>query len=169
MAPEYSGTPFSDIRQCLTALVRHCLTPQTVGDRGAALLSLKIVEDERTPPAEPATDDQHEAADMAAVLSVLSKVVDKQHIPSSKDRRVLRFVLPIYEDHDGAPLRGAPLLSRRTIAGEEVIDGDKVVAPATIRTSYEPKALDWLGVILVQLEAERRGEEPPADLPHLAP
>jgi hypothetical protein len=164
MASEYSGPPFAGIRECLTNLVTYGLTPQAVSDRGAVLMQLEIVLAEREPVPDDATEKEHEAADMAAVLSVLDKAVDKAHIPSSKDRRVLRHVLPIYEQY-----RGAPLKARRTAAGENIFDGDRVVAPSTIRTSYEPKALDWLGVILIKLEAEKRGEAPPTDVPRLQP
>lgn len=165
MAPKYSGPPLADIRKCFTDLVRYGLTPQSVSDRGATLMEMQIVLEKRPSLPDSATDDAHEAADMAAVLDVLTNAVDRAHIPASTDRRVLRFVLPIYDDY-----RGASLSARRTVAGEKIFDGDRVVSSGTIRTSYEPKALDWLGVVLVKLKAERRGEPPPAaEFPQLKP
>ncbi len=128
-------------------------------------MELEIVREKRDTLPDSATDDAHEAADMAAVLEVLTTAVDRAYIPASTDRRVLRFVLPIHEEY-----RGASLTARRTAAGENIFDGDRVVTPGTIRTSYEPKALDWLAVVLVKLEAERRGETAPTrDFPHLEP
>jgi len=165
MAPKYSGPSFSDIRACFTNVVRYGLTPQTVSDRGSVLMALEIVREKRAELPDSATDDAHEAADMAAVLEILTKAVDRAHIPASTDRRVLRFVLPIHDNY-----RGASLTARRTAAGENIFDGDRVVTPGTIRTSYEPRALDWLSVVLVKLEAEQRGEiAPTADFPHLEP
>lgn len=163
MAPEYSGPRYVEVRKCLTNLVRYGLTPQTLSEKGTVLMQLKIVQAERELPPESATDDAQEAADLAAVLTVLNHAIDKAHIPSSKNRRVLRNVLPIFGE-----LRGEPLKVRRTVAGERFVDGAHKVGPDTIRTSYEPTALDWLGAILVKLEAESRGEEPPTDeLPQL--
>ena len=165
MAPKYSGPPFAELRKCFTDLVRYGLTPQTISDKGAVLMELKIICERRQPLPDSATDDAHEGADMVAVLDVLTKAIDRAHIPASTDRRVLRFVLPIHENY-----RGASLSARRTAAGENIFDGDRVLTPGTIRTSYEPKALDWLGVVLVKLEAEQRSETPPTgDFPRLEP
>jgi hypothetical protein len=127
-------------------------------------MKLEIVRERRRQPTE-RTDDAQEAADMAAVLAVLAEAVDKTHIPASTYRRVLRFVLPIHDTY-----RGTKLTARRKVAGEKIFDDDRVLTSGTIRTSYEPLALDWLGVTLVKLEAEHRGERPPKNgLPNLTP
>jgi hypothetical protein len=46
-------------------------------------------------------------------------------------------------------------------------ENDKPVEPSTIRTYYEPRALNQLAVVVIRMEAEHRGEDPPADLPYV--
>jgi hypothetical protein len=74
------------------------------------------------------------------------------------------YTVPGYEEY-----RDVPLAGRRIAAGNNLTGNDKdpPVEPSTIRTYYEPKALNQLAVILIEMETQQRDEAFPDDLPNV--
>lgn len=152
MAEPYSGPPLADIRKNLADLVTNGLVPYNVAERGGALLEMEIVRS-RVEGDPDADDDESEMALASAVESVLRDAVTKDRMRIRRHRRVLKNVLPLKEE-----LLNAPINERRAAAAHDLRDGKKSVKPGTIRTYYEPRALDDLARVLVEMEAERRGQ-----------
>jgi hypothetical protein len=168
MAQPYSGPPFERIRKCLTDLVTSGISVDSVAVKGAALLELQIVANACCTLPDDADDEAHDVADTEALLDVLGQAASRSHIGNRRYRRVLRHVLPLYNVPGYERYRNMPLEERRTAAGENLTgnENDPAVRASTIRTYYEPRALDQLGVALIRMEAKERDEEPPP-LPHV--
>jgi hypothetical protein len=66
--------------------------------------------------------------------------------------RLLRYLLPLQAEYLGKSIK-----ERRIATGMNMTK--KPVKPGTIRTCYEPRALDELAKVLVEMEAEHRGEQ----------
>lgn len=152
MAEAYSGPAFDEIRASLAALVTEGVAPYNVADNGGALLELQAVTG-RVVIAVGADEDDEERAYAEALVAVLKEAVDKRRIQSRKHRRLLKYVLPLREE-----LLEKTIEQRRTAAGKNLTDGKKVVKPGTVRTYYEPRALDRLARALIAIECEHRGE-----------
>ena len=154
MPTPYSGPKEESLRNDLARIVREGLEPYWISEVGGDLLTLEIVRC-RVPP-EILDDDGDEAEDAKAkaLVAVLTEAVDL--IGQRKYRRVLRYVLPIRKEYLGKPVK-----ERRVAAGQNLKDGKKAVKAGTIRTHYEPKALDQLARMLVKMESEHRGEMSP--------
>ena len=165
----YSGPPYKKIRKNLSELVTLGISPYSVAEKGRELLELQIVTQKRRELPAGADDDKRDAADADALLTLLGKAVDRQRINNRRYRRVLRYVLPLYIVPGYEQYRNAPLEERRNAAAQNLTgtEDDKHVEPSTIRTYYEPRALNQLAVILIRMEAEHRDEDPPADLPRV--
>jgi hypothetical protein len=134
-----------DIRDALARLVTHGLDdPYNVGDNGGVLLDLAIVQGRVQAPPD-VTEVQRFEAYTKALTSVLAEVVDDKEFPG-KSRRLLKALLPLDPD-----LLGAKLTDRRIAAAKNLTPG-KQVTPGTIRTYYEPKALQRLARVLVREE-----------------
>ena len=144
------------MRRNLAGLIAEGLVPYNVAERGQHLLSLRVVEDRvRLNGHDAGGEHARDAAYTAALIAALEEAIEKPWI-GGKSRRVLRNILPLKEE-----LLGKPVKERRTVAGREITQGHKVVKPGTIRTYYEPRALDSLAMALAELEAEYRGETSP--------
>jgi hypothetical protein len=158
MAEPYSGPALADIRKNLAGLVTDGLVPYNIAEKGGTLLELEIVRSlvDGDPDAD---DDESEAALAAAVESVLQEAVNKERMPIRRYRRVLKNVLPLKEE-----LVGKPINDRRAAAAQDLKDGKAPVKPGTIRTYYEPRALDDLARVLIEMEAEHRGQRPDASV-----
>jgi hypothetical protein len=141
------------VRRCLAQLVTDGLLPYNVAENGGVLLKLKIVTSRIELP-ESASEDERDKAHTDALAAVLREAVEHPHI-RRKSRRVLNHVLPLIDD-----LLGKTIKERRTLAGLDLKER-KEVQPGTIRTYYEPKALDRLAAVLVDMEAAFRGETSP--------
>jgi hypothetical protein len=168
-AAPYSGPPFGTIRKNLTDLVTLGLSPYGVAEKGQALMELQIVLDRRTKLSADADDDVRDVADADALVTLLGEAVERKRIPNRRYRRVLRYMLPLYTIPGYEQYRGTSLEDRRDAAAQNLTgeQNGKTVEPSTIRTYYEPRALNQLAVVLIMLEAEHRGEEPPASLPRV--
>jgi hypothetical protein len=159
MAEPYSAGPdLETLRKDLAALITGGVVPSNLAEHGGQLLELKIVTSQLEGLDEDADEDEQEAAYAKAFLQVLEAAVVKKRIPQRKHRRILKYVLPLKKE-----LRGTAIKERRTAAGKNLTDGKKAVTPGTIRTykEYEPKALDELARVLVEMEAEHRDEMSP--------
>jgi hypothetical protein len=148
----YSGPTTSEVRRALSAIVTHGLVPYHVAESGGPLLSLEIVQS-RLPPNLNGDEEKRDAAYTEALRSVLHEAV-MERVLTRRHRRLLRYVLPLIPEY-----LGTTVLERRTLAGEQMRDGIKSVKAGTIRTYYEPRALDQLAAALVAMEAEHRGED----------
>jgi hypothetical protein len=168
-AAPYSGPCFEAIRKNLTDLVTLGISPYSVAEKGQALLELQVVTEKRKPLPPNAEDDDRDVADADALVALLDEAVKRERISHRRYRRVLRYMLPIYVRSGYEQLREASLKDRRSAVAEDLTGkkNGKTVEPSTIRTYYEPRALNQLTVVLILLEAERRGEKPPGDLPQV--
>jgi hypothetical protein len=146
-----------DIRDALARLVTEGLDePYNVGENGGVLLGLAIVESRVQ--AEPdATEFQRFAAYAKALTSVLAEAVEDEEM-TGKSRRVLISILPLEPD-----LVGASLKERRYEAGKNIRPG-KTIKPGTIRTYYEPKALQRLARVLLRQELAFRKQAGASDM-----
>jgi hypothetical protein len=157
--PAYSGPLLETLRKNLAELVTGGLVPDNVAEKGGDLLKLKIVTS-RLRLSEEADEDEGEGEDerdkacLEALTEVLRDAVKEGRVFFKKHRRLLRIVLPLHAD-----LVGKPIEMRRTEAGKKMING-KEIKPGTIRTYHEPRALDELARVLLEMEAEHRGESP---------
>jgi hypothetical protein len=150
MAEERTDVTDKDLRRALSALVSDGLKPYNVGERGGRLLDLELVRMKL--PAEVRDDEDHKDYDdlaAGALREVLIGAVTKRYIDSRKHRRVLKAVFELREDD----VIGQPLASRRDAAAT-AISGEKVIQAETVRTYYEPRALNALARALVRLENE---------------
>jgi hypothetical protein len=170
MAAPYSGPPYAKIRKNLSDLVTLGISPYSVAEKGRSLLELQVVTQKRSTLPADADDDKRDAADADALLALLGEAVDRERISNRRYRRVLRYVLPLYLVPGYEQYRNATLDERRDAAAQNLTgnENDKAVEPSTIRTYYEPRALNQLGVVLIRMEAAHRGgEELPPDLPRV--
>jgi hypothetical protein len=155
--PAYSGPPLETLRKNLAELVTGGLVADNVAEKGGELLKLEIVTS-RLRPSEKTDDeegeDERDEACLEALTEVLRDAVKEGRVFFKKHRRLLRIVLPLHSD-----LIGEPIEVRRTEAGKKMING-KEIKPGTIRTYHEPRALDELARVLLEMEAECRGESP---------
>jgi hypothetical protein len=156
MAEPYSGPALPDIRKNLADLVTDGLVPYNIAEKGGTLLELEIVRSQVAGDPD-ADDDETEAALATALESVLQDAVNKERMPIRRYRRVLKNVLPLKDE-----LIGKPINERRATAAQDLKDGKAPVKPGTIRTYYEPRALDDLARVLIEMEAEHRGQRPDA-------
>ncbi len=145
----YSGPKYETLRKNLANLVIEGVVPDRAPEFAGDLLKLEIVRSRVQPHVE-----DSDAAIGGALVEVLNDAVEQ--IGSRKDRRVLRFVLPLRSEYVGTSAR-----ERRIAAGENIKDGKKVVKWGTIRAHHEPKALARLAKVLVAMEADHRHEESP--------
>ncbi len=168
MTQPYSGPPFERVRKNLTDLVTSGISVDSVAVKGTALLELQIVTKACRALSDDADDETRDEADTEALLDVLGQASSRTHIGNRRYRRVLRHVLPLYNVPGYERYRNMPLEERRTAAGENLTgnENDPAVRASTIRTYYEPRALDQLAVSLIRMEAKVRNEEPPP-LPHV--
>jgi hypothetical protein len=149
----YTGPKLHDLRNTLTTLVARGFEVDNVVDNGDELLDLRIVTDGVNLD-DGADEDAEEIATAEAFIALVTQVVgDKKLVRQRKHRRLLRYVLPLLDEYVGKGLD-----ERRTAAGANMTSGDEVVKPGTVRTYYEPRALDELARVLVEMEAEHRGE-----------
>jgi hypothetical protein len=148
MDETYPESVAPSLREGLSDLVREGLVPYNVGENAGALLELAIVQDRRKPLADDADESTRDSAHTDALTSVLAEAVDRPII-GGKARRLLQHVLPLKQE-----LLGASIKERRTEAGKNLKPGKKTIKPGTIRTYYEPKALDKLVEALVGMERE---------------
>lgn len=157
MAQPYFGPDVEIVRRSLGNLVAEGLLPSNIAENGGELLELAIVAS-RVEAQVDADEEDRERAEAAALVAVLVAAVVKGRIPARRHRRILKHVLPLKEEYLGTTIK-----ERRTAAGQDLKPG-KAVKPATIRTyyDYEPRALDELARVLVEMEAEYRGESPPS-------
>jgi hypothetical protein len=151
--PPYSGPPLEKLRKNLSALVTGGLVQDNVAEQGDDLLTLQIVKS-RLNLADGAGEDDRDEAHTEALTAVLKDAVQEGKVLFKKHRRLLRYVLPLEADFLGKSIE-----ERRTEAGKKMIS-NKEVKPGTIRTYYEPRALDELARVLVEMEAEHCGEAP---------
>jgi hypothetical protein len=133
------------IRRALAGLLTDGLLPWNVLENGGRLLDLEMVRS-RVDLDEDASEAEHAEAYARALVSVLSEAVTSDEV-GGKSRRLLNDVLPLNAEYLGAPVK-----ERRTAAGAHLKPGKKAISPGTIRTYYEPKALDKLAEVLVQME-----------------
>ncbi len=154
----YSGPDFDALRKSLSELVTGGVVPYNVAENGGALLNLDIVSS-RIKVGPETDEEEQERAQAQALLAVLTSAVDKKQLMQRKHRRLLKYVLPLKDEYAGKTIE-----ERRRAAGENLTDGKRVVKSGTIRTYYEPRALDQLAITLVRMEAEHRGQAFPAAL-----
>lgn len=157
--PVYSGPPLETLRKNLAALVTEGLVADNVAEKGDELLKLDIVTSrlqlsKKTDEDEDDGEDERDEAYLEALTEVLRDAVKEGRVFFKKHRRLLRIVLPLHPD-----LVGKPIEVRRTEAGKKMING-KEIKPGTIRTYHEPRALDELARVLLEMEAKHRGESP---------
>ena len=156
MAAPHSGSALADLlRKNLADLVTVGLLPYNVAETGGSLLELAIVT-ARLKIDEDADEDERDAAYAKALVAVLKEAVTKERMPIRRYRRVLKYVLPLKEEYLGKTIK-----ERRTAAGRDLKDGKQAVKAGTIRTYYEPRALEDLARVLVEMETEYRGETLP--------
>jgi hypothetical protein len=132
------------VRKALARVVTDGLVPYTVLDEGWPLLELEIVHS-RVETHDDTSENDRAVAYTKALTTVLQEAVESDRI-SGKSRRLLRAVLPLKPEYLGRSVK-----ERRIAAGKEMKDGKKV-QPGTIRTYYEPKALDKLTEVLLEME-----------------
>jgi hypothetical protein len=144
------------LRHNLTDIVTEGLQPYHVAEKGLDLLRLQIVRSRVELPPK-ADEDQRDDAFTKALTLVLAQAVEKMEA-HRKSRKVLKFVLPLKEEFLGTPIK-----ERRAAAAKEIKDGKKTVKPGTIRTYYEPRALERLANVLVEMEAQFIAEHGPPD------
>jgi hypothetical protein len=141
------------IREALSRLVTDGLVPFNVTESGGFLLKLDLVRSLRAELDGDAGEIEIFQADAAALRPVLEDAVKHKSI-SGKHRRLLRDVLPLKDEHLGKSVK-----ERRTEAGKDLKPGKKEdIGPDTIRTYYEPKALDKLTEVLWEMESEFRAK-----------
>lgn len=158
MAEPYSGPKLEDLRQNLTDLIAKGLVPYNIAEKGGSLLSLRIVTS-KLQLEDDADEDESDAAYATALVAVLNEAVTKKRMRTRRYRRTLRYVLGLKEEY-----LGRTVAERRIAAGENIKDeGEDPVKPDTIRTYYEPRAVNELAGVLVKMEAKHRGESPPVD------
>lgn len=145
----------SAIRTALGRLVTEGLETYWIAEVGKDLLALEIVQSRVPSDIDHTDEDAEDRAAAAALVEVLTEAVKR--VGTRKYRRLLRYVLPLYEEYVGKTIK-----ERRTAAGQDYKDGKKPIKPGTIRTHHEPKALDVLAKVLVKMEAEHRGEVTPS-------
>jgi hypothetical protein len=167
----YSGPAREALRKALAALVTGGLVPDNVVERGGDLLALEIVASRMMMPEEADRDnpdlavaeeegerdqavteeeDERDQAVTEALVAVLTDAVEK-NLLFRRHRRLLRCVLPLRTEYLDKNIE-----ERRAAAGEYMMK--KAVKAGTIRTYYEPRALDELARVLVEMEAKHRGE-----------
>jgi hypothetical protein len=142
------------VRRGLARLVTEGLLPYHVAENCGVLLKLKIVSSRVEELPENASEDERDKAQTSALVAILREAVEHPHV-RRKSRRVLNHVLPLIDE-----LLGKTIKERRTLAGQDLKEG-KTVKPGTIRTYYEPRALERLAAVLVDMEARFRGEVSP--------
>jgi hypothetical protein len=147
----YSGPAIADVRKSLAEVVTGGLVPGNVAEKGGVLLELQIVVNRLKLPAK-ANEDARDSAYAKALTAALKDAVEGGRILFRKHRRLLRYVLPLEKEYLNKSIK-----ERRTAAGKNLSDG-KPVGAGTIRTYYEPRALDELARVLVEMEAAARGE-----------
>jgi hypothetical protein len=157
----YSEPTFEKLRPNFAELVTQGLQPYHVAEVCGELLQLGLVTS-RLDLAEDATEDERETANAHALTAVLAEAVEHPKI-RRKARRVLKHVLPLIEEYLGTSIK-----ERRTAASKAIKDGKKSVKPGTIRTYYEPKALDKLTEVLIEMEADHRSKMQPDSEPKAA-
>lgn len=146
----YSGPRLEDVRKDLAAVVTGGLVADSVAEKGRELLGLEIVVSRARLPVG-AGEDERDQASTEALTAVLKEAVEERLL-FRKHRRLLRYVLPLEAEYLDRSIE-----ERRAAAGKNMTK--KPVKPGTIRTYYEPRALDELARILVEMEAEYRGEQ----------
>jgi hypothetical protein len=156
MAKRYQGPQRTDIRKNLSDLIAEGLVPYNVVEKGGDLLKLNLVADRLA--VDPSADEDELDRAYCEALSALLRDAVRDPRMRRLYRRVLTCVLPLSDRYAKASVQ-----ERRSAAGKEIKDGTKIVKAGTIRTYHEPRALDALASILVAMEAERRGEQAPAD------
>jgi hypothetical protein len=145
----YSGPALVALRKALAALVTGGLTADSVVERGGELLALDIVAS-RVEALDEDDEDKRDQAVTDSLTAVLAEAVEKKLL-FRRHRRLLRCVLPLRKE-----LLGKNVEERRTAAGQYMTK--QSVKAGTIRTYYEPRALDELARVLVEMEAKHRGE-----------
>ena len=142
-----SATPEVErLRDLLAGLVTDGLGPYNIAENAGALLELEIVRARVTLPPD-ASQDERDAAEADALLAVVREAVERLR---GRYRRLLSYVLPLNQEFVGKPIK-----ERRTAAGKALKDG-KTVKAGTIRTYYEPRALEDLARVLVDMDAGHR-------------
>ena len=126
------------------------LVTDNVAEKGGELLGLEIVAGQVQLP-EGADEDERDQAFTEALTAVLKEAVERKLL-FRRHRRLLRYVLPLQAEYLGKSIE-----ERRTAAGMNMTK--KPVKPGTIRTYYEPRALNELARVLVEMEADHRGEK----------
>lgn len=137
------------IRHALAGLVTDGLVPYNVLENGGVLLELEMVRG-RVDLDRNATESEHAEAYARALTSVLSEAVKSDEI-GGKARRLLTDVLPL-----DAKYLDATVKDRRIAAGTDIRPGKKPVKWGTIRTYYEPKALEKIAEVLWLMELQFR-------------
>ncbi len=118
MPPLYSGPKQSTLRRNLANVVTEGLETSWISEVGDELLRLGIVRS-RLPVAVAENDDPDDDADEEALASALVAVLTEavKQIGSRKYRRLLRCVLPLYEEYSGKSIK-----DRRIAAGQRFRD-----------------------------------------------
>jgi hypothetical protein len=152
MAESYSGPKLADIRKRLGELVTVGMVPEQVADVGEELLELEIVS-RRVKLSAAATEEEEDLAYATALTSLLREAVEP--LRPKKYRRLLKCVLPLKKE-----LLGKSIDERREAAAKAFNKkgGKEGVKPGTIRTYHEPRALDKLAQLLIEMETDFRGE-----------
>jgi hypothetical protein len=149
MAEPPSGD-LATIRESLGKLIKEGLVAYHVADVGGPLVGLGIVQAKLISGHGCLNGDERDEAHADALKEVLTEAINHP-VMGGKARRLLENVLPLKEE-----LIGASPKERRTEAGKHIKNGKKVIKPGTIRTYYEPDALNKLAEILVSMEHDHR-------------
>jgi hypothetical protein len=144
--PEPSSDDLVTIRKALGKLIKEGLVSYHVADVGAPLVSLGIVQARLGRGHRNLSGDERDDAHANALREVLTEAI-KHPTMGGKARRLLENVLPLKDE-----LLGASPKERRTEAGKHIKNGKKLIKPGTIRTYYEPDALNKLAEVLVSME-----------------
>ena len=145
------GPSVQDIRKALSGLVTEGLIPYNISENGGCLLDLASVQARRKSVPKDAPEADRHAADAEALTSVLQDAVNHKDI-NGKHRRLLQDVLPLRPE-----LLGKTIKERRKEAGKNLKPGKKDIGPGTVRTYYEPKALEKIAEAVCQIESKFRG------------
>jgi hypothetical protein len=150
MAERDEHSEHAAVRKALAELVTGGVMPYNVAAHGGVLLEFEIVISrlELTDDDANEDDDKREEDYAAALVSVLGEAVVKARIPQRAYRRVLKCVLPLRDEYLGLAIK-----DRRIVAAQELKTPKKTIKPATVRTYYEPRALDALATVLLEMEA----------------
>ncbi len=161
----YTGIEEQAVRERLGKLLKRGLVPRNVGNKAGKLLELRVVAEQiatvgkrRRPKDGEDEDDVRDAVAAEVLTAVL--VIAVGRMLTSDYRRLLKRVLPLKQE-----LLGEEIAVRRAAAQAALAERGTSVELETLRTYYEPRALDELAWYLVLLEAEHRGESPPPPLP----